>query len=201
MNFRIDTATLEVHSQVLGQVGEHKQLAAEMLSRRRRYSIQDYTFPVPSPEGQVLLATLQRMYRHFNFRICDIVNLIGLLEDEAIDRDLLLQLAKSAGIQRGLLTGLSMVRTLADDLDIRVSGSMRSFVPDAPPHKLAFERGFYRFPLPKVVPPTYARLFGSSLRRASVRQASRLTLLLTLLPLVGINIRLFPRFPVWRKLW
>ena len=201
MNFRIEDATLEVHSQVLGQVGEHKKLPAEMLRLRQRDSVEGQTLFVPSPEGRILLAILQRMYRHFNFRICDIVNLIGLLEDESTDRSLLQNLASSAGLGHGVVAGLAMVRALAEDLGLRLSEAESWGAHTEPPDRLVFQRGFFRFSLSKVVPPTYARLFGSSLKRASVRQASRLTVLLTLLPLVGINIRLFPGFPVWRKLW
>ena len=39
-----------------------------------------YTFPVPAPEERIIVATLQRMYRHFYFRICDIVNSGALVE-------------------------------------------------------------------------------------------------------------------------
>ena len=41
-----------------------------------------FRFRVPSPEQQVTLATLQRMYRHFYIRFTDILNLTGLVRAE-----------------------------------------------------------------------------------------------------------------------
>jgi len=42
-------------------------------------------FWVPAPEDRVILSTLQRMYRHFYLRLCDVADTAQLLENSAID--------------------------------------------------------------------------------------------------------------------
>src|SRR5579862_262198 len=63
--------TIEMHSGRLGQGGEHVELAARVERRRVSRAIEGRTFYVPAPEEQLMAATLQRMYRHMFFRICD----------------------------------------------------------------------------------------------------------------------------------
>ena len=66
--------SVEVHAKRLGQTGEHTALARRFVTRRIPKTLNGLTFLVPSPEERVIVATLQRMYRHFYFRVCDIVN-------------------------------------------------------------------------------------------------------------------------------
>jgi len=100
---------VEVHVQRLGQTGEHTHLARRFVTRRVWKQIGGYTFPVPAPEETVLAATLQRMYRHFFFRICDIVNTAGLVEQQNPDYAELKEVADLGGIWPGLATYLRVV--------------------------------------------------------------------------------------------
>src|SRR5215472_13964858 len=77
--------SIEVHARRLGQTGEHIAMAKRFVSRRVPKTIQGLTFMVPAPEERVIVATLQRMYRHFYFRVCDIVNTLTLLESNELD--------------------------------------------------------------------------------------------------------------------
>ncbi|MFZ0731201.1 MAG: hypothetical protein WAM79_02635, partial [Candidatus Sulfotelmatobacter sp.] len=56
---------IEVHAQRLGQTGEQTQMARRFVSRRVPKTVDGFTFLVPAPEERVIVATLQRMYRHF----------------------------------------------------------------------------------------------------------------------------------------
>src|SRR5581483_10182356 len=67
-----------------------------------------YCFTVPAPEERIIVGTLQRMYRHFYFRICDIVNTANLIETEKIDFDELRKAADSGGIWPGVATFLGI---------------------------------------------------------------------------------------------
>ena len=60
---------VEVHAKRLGQTGEHRQLAERFVSRRVEKVVNGFSFPVPAPEERIIVATLQRMYRHFYFRV------------------------------------------------------------------------------------------------------------------------------------
>jgi len=73
--------SVEVHARRLGQTGEHIAMARRFVTRRTPKSVAGLTFLVPAPEERVIVATLQRMYRHFYFRVCDIVNTAALLEE------------------------------------------------------------------------------------------------------------------------
>ena len=59
-------------------------------------------FWVPAPEERILLATLQRLYRHYHVRICDIVNTKELVDSASVDFDELRRAAKCAGIWPGV---------------------------------------------------------------------------------------------------
>ena len=56
---------IEVHVQRLGQTGEHIAMAQRFISRRVKKSVLGLEFRVPAPEERIIVATLQRMYRHF----------------------------------------------------------------------------------------------------------------------------------------
>lgn len=110
-NFKIPglRESVEVHVQRLGQTGEHTAMAQRFVTRRVNRQLMGYVFPVPAPEERIIVATLQRMYRHFYFRICDIVNSGGLVEDQVIDYRQLEEAANLGGIWPGVCTYLQIV--------------------------------------------------------------------------------------------
>src|SRR5436309_13356842 len=76
---------IEIHVRRLGQTGEHTDLAKRFVSRRQEKTVDGKTFWVPAPEERLVVATLQRMYRHFYFRVCDVLNTANLVESGTID--------------------------------------------------------------------------------------------------------------------
>lgn len=110
-NFRIAglRESVEVHVRRLGQTGEHTAMAERVISRRVRCDFCGSTFYVPAPEERVIVATLQRLYRHFYFRVCDIVNSAALLDGDRIDYGELRRGADMGGIWAGVATYLSVV--------------------------------------------------------------------------------------------
>jgi hypothetical protein len=64
---------------------------------------------VPAVSDPLMISTLQRMYRHFYFRLCDIVDSAGLVESGAIDYEDLRSAANVAGIWEGVATYLAIV--------------------------------------------------------------------------------------------
>ena len=65
--------SVEVHAQRLGQTGEQTAMARRFITRRVPKTVNGLTFLVPAVEERVIVATLQRMYRHFYLRVCDVV--------------------------------------------------------------------------------------------------------------------------------
>lgn len=100
---------VEVHAKRLGQTGEHTQMAQRFVSRRVEKTVNDLTFPVPAPEERVIVATLQRMYRHFYFRVCDIVNTAALIESGTINYTELRRASDMGGIWKGVCSYLKIV--------------------------------------------------------------------------------------------
>src|SRR6266478_1123900 len=111
-NFRIPglLELVEVHVGCLGQTGEQEALAKRILARRIREKVGRHVFPVPMPEDRIVIATLQRMYRHFYIRLTDIVNIAGLLAQNRVDFDQLRLTAEEGAIWPGVATLLAIVR-------------------------------------------------------------------------------------------
>jgi hypothetical protein len=112
LNFRIPghSELVEVHVGCLGQTGEQKGLASRVLARKVYEPFGPHSFPVPMPEDRIIIATLQRMYRHFYIRLTDIVNILGLLAHACVDLDKLKAIAEEAAIWPGVATLLVIVR-------------------------------------------------------------------------------------------
>ena len=110
-NFKIPglRESVEVHVQRLGQTGEHTEMAERLVGRRVRRELMGFNFPMPAPEERVITATLQRMYRHFYFRICDIANTTGQVENDLLDYRELEKAADIGGIWPGVCTYLNIV--------------------------------------------------------------------------------------------
>jgi hypothetical protein len=200
-NWRCGPTTIEMHVGRLGQVGEHRQLAEEIFSQRQRARIGSLEAMVPSAEGRMILAMLQRIYRHFNFRICDLVNVSGLVEDETLSWETLWRLCRLGGIDYGVGLGIAMVADQLSRLDEKLALPDSGPIPQPCPHPISFRRGYYRFSLRGVVPGVFARQLGGSVRQGAILQSSRLAILGFLMAFVGLNIRFFPGISVWRKLW
>jgi len=101
--------SVEVHVQRLGQTGEHTGLARRFVSRRVLKVVEDKTYYVPAPEERIVVATLQRMYRHFYFRVCDIVNSAAIVESGELNFEELQRSTEAAGIWPGVATYLAIV--------------------------------------------------------------------------------------------
>ena len=183
---------VEIHIGRLGQMGEQFAIADSLMDRTRCISIGDLLFRVPSISDRLMVSTLQRMYRHFYFRLCDIVDSALLIKTGSIDYDDLYVTALTAGIWEGVATYLAIV----SDYVYRYRG-----IPlDIPDWVMAaarfrgkevyFAKDFLRVP----ILPQSARLYGSQLarviRRRQFESGARLSLLpwLATAALVGQKI-------------
>jgi hypothetical protein len=172
-------ATVEIHHGRLGQTGEHRVLARRFITRRVPVEIAGYTFLLPAPEERVIAATLQRMYRHFYVRVCDVANTSALVEANQIDYAELRRAAKESGIWPGVVTYLKIVA----DYSERYRGRELA-VPDFVANeavldgKALFVRGTWlRVPVFPGVASLYSRQMGSMLWRGDMPGFFRLGLL------------------------
>jgi hypothetical protein len=170
---------VEIHVGRLGQTGEQVALASRLFARSGLVRRADYIFPVPAASDRLLISTLQRMYRHFYFRLCDIMDTATLSEAGVIDYEDLRSSATDAGIWEGTATYLAIVSDyLTQYRDYGLN--LPSFVTTSARvggDELYFRRGFLRVP----IVPQSARLYGSQLTsfigKRNLRSSARLGLL------------------------
>ncbi len=171
---------VEVHVQRLGQTGEQLAIVDSLIHRSRPVDFDGHTFPVPAPEDRLVISTLQRMYRHFYIRLCDIVDNAQLIENGVVDFTYLRSLARSAGLWDGLATYMAILSDYVrlyrgSDLALPpLVTSAARFGGD----QVFFKRNFIRIPLV----PQAANLYATELTRLLLNGEITNTLRLSLLP-------------------
>ena len=184
-NFQIPNLPqlIEVHVRYLGQTGEHQDLAKRVVERRVIKAVGGRTFHVPAPEERVMISTLQRMYRHFYFRLCDMVDTALLVRSKAIDFGELERAAKAGGIWPGveafLLLVFKYVASFGEKLDLPANILCS---PSFSEVSVRLENGFLRVPKFPA-----AGLYGKQLLTAGVHRDFRAMFRLPLLPPLAIS--------------
>jgi hypothetical protein len=171
---------IEVHVGRLGQTGEQVAITNSLVLRSSRAQFGPHTFRVPAPEDRIIVSTLQRMYRHFYLRLCDVVDNARLVESGVVDYVYLRSLAKSAGLWDGLATYLVTVSGYVESY--RGEGlELPTLVTDAAHfgnELVRFRRKFLRIP----IFPQAATLYASEWKRLLLNGELQNTLRLSLLP-------------------
>ena len=101
--------SVEIHMGRLGQTGEQVAFAASLVKRARRVLIGGYALPITSISDRLMISSMQRMYRHFYFRLCDVIDTAEVADAGAIDFEELRALSGSASIWKGMATYLVIV--------------------------------------------------------------------------------------------
>ena len=170
---------VEIHMGRLGQTGEQVGIATSLARRARLAPFGERMFRVPAAADRLMISTLQRMYRHFYFRLCDILDTATLSDTASIDYEDLCFLSKSAGIWKGVASYLAIVSDYLKHY--RGQGlDLPGFVRDSARfggEEIHFGRGFLRIP----IMPQSAKLYGSQLttllRNRELKNSVRLSLL------------------------
>ncbi len=170
---------VEIHVGRLGQTGEQVAIANSLLDRARWALVGRHSFRTASASDRLMISTLQRMYRHFYFRLCDIVDTAALADSNGIDYNNLHSSARNAGIWEGVATYLAIVSDYAEcyrGLGI----DLPQFVLDEARFRggeIYYAKSFLRVP----IMPQSARLYGSQLAgilgRGELHNGARLSLL------------------------
>jgi hypothetical protein len=178
-NFKLPSMPelVEVHVRYLGQTGEQKALARRVLERSVTKSVGGHTFRVPAPEERVIISTLQRIYRHLYFRLCDMADFAALLNDRAIDFAELKRAAELGGIWPGVATFLLLIAEYVKGYgcEIEIPSEVLSAVPS---RDLRVYLGGQFLRVPKApAAGLYASQLLSAGRHADLRAMFRLPLL------------------------
>jgi Uncharacterised nucleotidyltransferase len=182
-NFQIPglNELVEIHVRYLGQTGEQKLMAARVLERGITKIVNGRTFRVPAPEERILISTLQRMYRHFYFRLCDIVDIASLVD--TLDFGELRRGAEIGGIWPGVATFLVIVSHYVESYGGSLSLPDEVFQAASSPNlRVQFRGNFLRVPMKPA-----AGLYGSQLLSAGLHRDLRAISRLPLLPPLAVS--------------
>lgn len=179
-NFRLPglSEAVEVHMGCLGQTGEHLYLARRVADRAISRTVAGHTFRVPAPEERVLITTLQRMYRHFYCRLCDIVDTINLIQAQELDYTILRGAAEPSGIWPGVTAFLLAVREYARTYGVGLELPAGVFSSTTNGEALRLRGDFLRIS----IVPQAAGLFLQQVLRAGTQNNLRTVGRLSLLP-------------------
>jgi hypothetical protein len=171
--------SIEAHIGRLGQTGEHIALAHRFIQRRMLVRVSGLEFFVPAPEERVFAATLQRMYRHFYFRVCDILNAASLVESGTLNFGELRRAAQQAGIWPGVAGFLKVVSDYALRYRGRALNLPSDLIADATVSgdKIYTRARFLRLPLLPYGAGLYTRQLTQMVFRGNVPATLRLSLL------------------------
>jgi len=154
-----------------------------VVERRVRKQLEGFEFYVPAPEERIIISALQRVYRHFYYRLCDMIDIATLLQREEVNFAELRNAADLAGIWPGVSTFLFLIRrylaTFGGELNLPRQ------VLDAAHSRgtgVHFSEGFLR-----VSKVTGAELYASQLLQAGKHRDVRALVRLPLLPPLAIT--------------
>lgn len=172
--------SIETHIGRLGQTGEHIYLAQRFVDRRVVMTLNGHQFFVPAPEERIFAATLQRMYRHFYFRVCDILDAAALVDSGNINFIELQKAAQHAGIWSGVASFLNIVSEYVKQYRGSSLNLPRAVIAAASvgADKMYTRGRFLRLP----IVPYGAKLFARQITHTALSGDVPATLRLSLLP-------------------
>jgi hypothetical protein len=174
---------VEIHVRYLGQTGEQTAMARRVIERGVTKTVNGRTFPVPAPEERILISTLQRMYRHFYFRLCDMVDMAKLLGSGSVNFAELRKGAEKGGIWPGVASYLVIlaqyVTPYGGNVELPREVIDAAYSPDL---RVQFRDNFLRVPMRPA-----AGLYGSQLLNASKQGDFRAISRLPLLPPLAVS--------------
>jgi hypothetical protein len=170
---------VEVHAGRLGQTGEQVAVTTSLVARAHVAQFGVHHFRVASAEDRIIISTLQRMYRHFYLRLCDVADIAGLIDSSAIDYVYLKSLARSAGLWDGLATYLVVVSEYVESyrgkglaLPSSITSAARFGNAD-----VSFRQKFLRIPIFPQAASLYAKEWKNLLFNGELQNTLRLSLL------------------------
>ncbi len=183
---------VEIHIGRLGQTGEQTALTRSLVAGTRIVEIGPNTYRVLAPEHRIIISTLQRMYRHFYIRLCDIVDNAHLVDSGAVDFHRLHDLGESAGIWEGIATYLAIISGYVESyrgyglsLPSLVTGTAKFHV-----DQIRYGRDFLRVPILPHSLNLYAAELRAMLFGGQVRNSLRLSLLPGLATAAALEMKL-----------
>lgn len=183
---------VEIHIGRLGQTGEQVNFAAQLPGRARTVEIAGRDFRVAHTSDRLMISTLQRMYRHFYFRLCDMADSAGLVDAGLLDFEDLRAHAQAAGIWEGVATYLVIVSDYVRQY--RGEGlRLPAFVTGAARfggNLVYFGRDFLRVPILPHSAALYRTQLAGMLRKRELHSTARLGMLPWLATAAAVGMKI-----------
>ncbi len=171
--------SVEFHIGRLGQTGEQMVLGSKLPVRSRTFPAGGFTFPVAHASDRLMISTLQRMYRHFYFRLCDVLDSAWLVKTGQVDFADLERSAKAAGIWEGVACYLKIVSDYIrqyGDPGLELPASVLSAARFGG-EKIYFGKEFLRVPIRPQAIGLYRTQLVGLMSRGKLGNTARLSLL------------------------
>jgi len=170
---------IEIHIGRLGQTGEQAAIASSLIERSRLIQIDGQTFRVTSIADRLMISTLQRMYRHFFFRLSDVIDSAEIMDAGLVDYNELRAQATQAGIWEGVAAYLKIVSDYVKNY--------RGWGPELPQfvkiaarfggEKVYYGNSFLRVPIMPQSVGLYGTQLAGILKKGELHNGARLGLL------------------------
>ncbi len=185
VNYRVSgcESLVEIHHGRMGMFGEHDSHISQLIKNGERSEVEGTEFLIPSPEDQLIIQGMQRVYGRSYLRLSDIFYTIVSLRRDTLDWDYIIKTAHRLGIFEGLCCYLSYVEQIHRRLFDRelLSSELRKKLILEGWGSVQFRDGVYRFPRVRVA--SYINKFRSAVLLGNWNMASRLCIL----PLLGVD--------------
>jgi hypothetical protein len=158
-------------------------MAQRLIERSVTRTLDGHTFRVPAPEERIVVSTLQRMYRHFYFRLCDMADVAALLQRRELDFAELRRAADAGGIWPGVATFLFLVSRYAEEYGSHID-LPREVIASSYSQEIRVQLGGNFLRVPKL---PAAGLYGAQLINAGIKGDIRAITRLPLLPPLAIS--------------
>ncbi len=183
---------VEIHVARLGQTGEQIAMTESLTTRSGPEQFGSHTLPVPAAEDRIMISTLQRMYRHFYIRLCDIADNAKLVDSGKIDYLYLKSLARKAGVWDGVATYLVIISEYVKSY--RGEGlDLPALVTDAARfgnELVRFKRNFLRIPIFPQAMSLYVAEWKKLLLNGELQSTLRLSLLPALATAAALELKM-----------
>lgn len=196
-NYRIKGyPALEIHCSRLGQLGEERLLPNDLIHNQQKIEIEGKTAYVATPEYRILLCVLQRIYRHFNIRICDVYNTVTLINSNQIGWSHLKAISDKYGIWEGVLLYLNYVQKIAQryGLKLNIGNNIES---KNRPALISDKNMHFRFPLFSTGVRIYSKKIAAEIKNNNFSGLFRISLIAPLSLIHYSSVKLFGKSRIW----
>jgi len=187
-----DYCAAEVHCGRLGEFGEHRELAHHILDNKVSVELEGVGAWVPRRSSSIIVMVLQRLYRHFNLRACDVLNATRWIRSGHVNLE---EVYTDAG-RFGMLPGVRWFLRFLNE--VQVAYGADKVVPTEPLTDVLYCKSLLlRFSRVRFVPSMYGRKLAWSLRGRHLDAARRELLVLPLAPAAFFSHYILKRKALW----